>query len=215
MTSSHATPDSDPTERIDGHIDGHFDPRIDGRVARGARTRSAIADALYELLREGHGDASARTIAERAGVSLRSVFQHFDDIEAVYAEVAARQETAIRPLLTPIDPRVPLIERIDRLVAQRDDMYTIVAPIRHALNSHRSARTSQFVRETLTRLHRAQRDQIAATFPTELSGNERLLLQVDVCLSFEAWNQFIAQHGLSRAAARGHLAGLVQSLLAV
>jgi len=202
MTSSPAAPDGIATERVDG------------RTARGARTRSAIADALYDLLREGHGDASARAIAQRAGVSLRSVFQHFDDVEAVYAEVAARQEAAIRPFLSPVDPAVPLIERIDRLVAQRDDMYAIIAPIRHALNAHRAARTSQLVREGLMRLHRAQRDQIAATFPRELAGDDRLLLQVDVSLSFETWNQFTAQHGLSRAAARGHLAGLVQSLLA-
>lgn len=202
MTSSHTTPDGTSTERVDG------------RIARGARTRAAIADALYDLLREGHGDASARAIAERAGVSLRSVFQHFDDVEAVYAEVAARQESAIRPFLSPIDPAVPLIERIDRLVAQRDDMYAIIAPIRHALNAHRSARTSQFVRDSLMRLHRAQRDQIAATFPKELSDDDRLLLQVDVSMSFETWDQFTTQHGLSRGAARGHLAGLVQSLLA-
>ena len=194
--------------------DGIATERVDGRIARGARTRSAIADALYDLLREGHGDASARAIAQRAGVSLRSVFQHFDDVEAVYAEVAARQEAAIRPFLSPIDSNVPLIERIDRLVSQRDDMYAIIAPIRHALNAHRAARTSQLVREGLMRLHRAQREQIATTFPRELAGDERLLLQVDVSLSFETWNQFTAQHGLSRAAARGHLAGLVQSLLA-
>ena len=203
MTSSPATPDAPATARIDG------------RIARGERTRSAIADALYDLLREEQPDASARAIAERAGVSLRSVFQHFDDIDAVYAEVAARQEIAIRPFLSPIDSNVPLIERIDRLVAQRDDMYAIVAPIRHAVNAHRPARTSQFVRDSLMRLHRAQREQIAATFPRELSGDERLLLQVDVCLSFETWNQFTMQHGLSRAAARGHVASLTQSLLAV
>lgn len=203
MTSSPATPDGIATERIDG------------RIARGARTRTAIADALYDLLREGHGDASARAIAQRAGVSLRSVFQHFDDVEAVYAEVAARQEAAIRPFLSPVDSAVPLIERIDRLVSQRDDMYAIVAPIRHALSAHRAARTSQLVREGLIRLHRAQRDQIAATFSGELAGDDRLLLQVDVSLSFETWHQFTAQHGLTRAAARGHLAGLVQSLLAV
>jgi len=202
MTSSPATPDAAATERIDG------------RVARGERTRSAIADALYELLREGQTEASARAIAERAGVSLRSVFQHFDDIDAVYAEVAARQEHAIRPFLSPVDSTVPLIERIDRLVAQRDDMYAIVAPIRHAVNAHRPARTSQFVREGLMRLNRAQREQVAGTFPREIASDERLLLQVDVCLSFDTWNQFTTEHGLSRAAARGHLAGLVQSLLA-
>ena len=188
--------------------------RIDGRTARGARTREAIIDALYDLLREGHGDTGARAIAERAGVSTRSVFQHFEDLETVYAEVAARQEDAINPYLAPIDPLVPIAERVDRLVAARDEMYSIIAPVRRAVNVHRTARTSPLVRNNLNRLHRAMREQVAATFPREVSGDERLLAQIDVCLSFESWDQFTSQHGLTRAAARGHLAGLVISLVA-
>jgi len=188
--------------------------RIDGRTARGARTREAIIDALYDLLREGHGDTGARAIAERAGVSTRSVFQHFEDLETVYAEVAARQADAINPYLAPIDPLVPIAERVDRLVAARDEMYSIIAPVRRAVNVHRTARTSPLVRNNLNRLHRAMREQIAATFPREVSGDERLLAQIDVCLSFESWDQFTSQHGLTRAAARGHLAGLVISLVA-
>lgn len=188
--------------------------RIDGRTARGARTREAIIDALYDLLREGHGDTGARAIAERAGVSTRSVFQHFEDLETVYAEVAARQADAINPHLAPIDPLVPIAERVDRLVAARDEMYSIIAPVRRAVNVHRTARTSPLVRNNLNRLHRAMREQVAATFPREVSGDERLLAQIDVCLSFESWDQFTSQHGLTRAAARGHLAGLVISLVA-
>ena len=188
--------------------------RIDGRTARGARTREAIIDALYDLLREGHGDTGARAIAERAGVSTRSVFQHFEDLETVYAEVAARQADAINPYLAPIDPLIPIAERVDRLVAARDEMYSIIAPVRRAVNVHRTARTSPLVRNNLNRLHRAMREQVAATFPREVSGDERLLAQIDVCLSFESWDQFTSQHGLTRAAARGHLAGLVISLVA-
>jgi hypothetical protein len=66
----------------------------------------------------------------------------------------------------------------------------------------------------LNRLHRALREQVAATFPREVAGDERLLAQIDVCLSFESWDQFTSQHGLTRAAARGHLSGLVMSLVA-
>lgn len=188
--------------------------RIDGRTARGARTREAIIDALYDLLREGHGDTGARAIAERAGVSTRSVFQHFEDLETIYAEVAARQADAINPYLAPIDPLIPIAERVDRLVAARDEMYSIIAPVRRAVNVHRTARTSPLVRNNLNRLHRAMREQVAATFPREVSGDERLLAQIDVCLSFESWDQFTSQHGLTRAAARGHLAGLMISLVA-
>ena len=69
----------------------------DGRVLRGERNRSAIVEALLALLEEGGAKPSAKEIAERAGVSLRSVFQHFDDMEALYAECVRQQYAKIAP----------------------------------------------------------------------------------------------------------------------
>ena len=54
--------------------------RIDGRLARSARTRHAVVDALLDLLGEGDLRPTAARIAERAGVSLRIVFHHFEDL---------------------------------------------------------------------------------------------------------------------------------------
>ena len=186
----------------------------DGRVARGARTRDAVVDALLDLLNEGNPSPGAREIAARAEVSVRSVFQHFEDIESVYAELAARQESRIREFLVPLDPTLPLSERTERIVEKRDAMFAIVAPVRRSVVMNRSARTSKAVRQKLMLLQRTQRNQIAETFPKELDGDERRLLQIDVWLSFETWDQFTSQQGLSRAATRGHLQSLLVTLLA-
>src|SRR5208282_909869 len=62
--------------------------RLDGRLARSARTRHAVVDALLDLLGEGDLRPTAARIADRAGVSLRLVFHHFDDLEAIYSEFA-------------------------------------------------------------------------------------------------------------------------------
>ena len=56
----------------------------DGRVRRGARNRDALVDALLGLLEDGIPKPTAREIAERAGVSLRTVFAHFDEVESLY-----------------------------------------------------------------------------------------------------------------------------------
>jgi AcrR family transcriptional regulator len=198
MTSSAAPPES---------------TRIDGRVARAERTRTAIADALHGLLIEGN-PVSARVVAERAEVSLRSVFQHFEDMESVFAEVARRQESTIRPHLEPLDSSLPLVDRINGLVASRDELFATIAPVRRAVHSHRTAKTSPFIRTGLAQLHRAQRDQIIATFPHEVGHDEPLSLRIDVWLSFDTWDQFVTQHGLSRKETRGHLASVVGALLA-
>jgi AcrR family transcriptional regulator len=186
----------------------------DGRVARGERTRSSIADALYELLAEGVENPSGRDIAERANVSLRSVFQHFDDIEAVYGELVTRQHERIAPFLEPINQDIPLNERVEKFIDHRDSMFALAAPLRRSMGTYRGVKTSHTIRRALIYIQRAQRDQIAQSFAQEINGNEQLLLQLEVCLSFETWNQFTSQHGLSRAATRGHLHNLVMTMLA-
>ena len=81
--------------------------RLDGRLARSARTRHAVVDALLDLLGEGDLRPTAARIAERAGVSLRLVFHHFDDVETIYNELADRQAERVKPLTVPIPVTLP------------------------------------------------------------------------------------------------------------
>src|SRR5215475_1552310 len=63
----------------------------DGRVVRGERNRQAIADAMLAFYDEGELRPSAAQVAKRAGISARSVHNHFADMESLRAEVAQRQ----------------------------------------------------------------------------------------------------------------------------
>jgi hypothetical protein len=63
---------------------------VDGRFARSARTRLAIVDALRALNQAGDVRPTAARVAERAGVSLRTVWQHFDDLESLLLEAGQR-----------------------------------------------------------------------------------------------------------------------------
>ena len=62
----------------------------DGRLTRAARTRTAVVDALLTLNERGQLRPTARDIAAEAGVSLRSVYVHFDDLEALFVESSRR-----------------------------------------------------------------------------------------------------------------------------
>ena len=55
----------------------------DGRASRAARTRIAVVDALLALNEKGNLRPTAREIAAEAGVSLRSIYVHFDDVESL------------------------------------------------------------------------------------------------------------------------------------
>jgi AcrR family transcriptional regulator len=57
--------------------------RIDGRRLRSARTKQLIIEAYLKLLRESPQIPTAAQIAERAGYSVRSVFERFPDLHAL------------------------------------------------------------------------------------------------------------------------------------
>ena len=104
----------------------------DGRTVRAERTRQALVDAMLDLLYEGELQPTAERIAERAGVSERSVFQHFADREELYQAVAMQQFERIMPTLRPVDPSRPLPDRIDAFVDQRSRLLEAVTPVRRA-----------------------------------------------------------------------------------
>jgi AcrR family transcriptional regulator len=52
---------------------------VDGRTARRNRNREAVLDALIELCNEIDREPTIEAIADRAGVSYRSVYRYFDD----------------------------------------------------------------------------------------------------------------------------------------
>jgi TetR/AcrR family transcriptional regulator, regulator of autoinduction and epiphytic fitness len=104
----------------------------DGRTVRAERTRRALVDALLALLDEGVLRPTAERIAERAGVSERSLFQHFPDREQLFEAVARQQYERVVPTLQPVDASLPLTDRIDAFVEQRARLYELSKGVRRA-----------------------------------------------------------------------------------
>jgi AcrR family transcriptional regulator len=103
---------------------------LDGRRARRGRNREAVVDALLALFREGDLSPSVATVAERSGVSLRSVFRYFDDLDEMGRIAIARHTETVRHLF-PL-PRIgegTRAERIRRIADHRVTLYDAVAPI--------------------------------------------------------------------------------------
>jgi AcrR family transcriptional regulator len=61
-------------------LDGSVNEEADGRTLRRTRNRQRVIVALLDIVRAGELDPSVADIADRAGVSHRSVFWYFDDI---------------------------------------------------------------------------------------------------------------------------------------
>ncbi|MEW6094394.1 MAG: TetR/AcrR family transcriptional regulator [Chloroflexota bacterium] len=60
----------------------------DSPLSKGERTRQAVMQAAYELfLEQGYTATSMRQIAERAGLALGGIYNHFASKEAIFSEL--------------------------------------------------------------------------------------------------------------------------------
>ena len=107
-------------------------PVPDGRSARSQRTREAVVDALLALIREGNPRPTAREIAERADISLRSVYVHFDDLEDLFCVTAQRQTKNIVALIEPVPGDTPLEHRVDLVCTMRARIFEEFGAVRRA-----------------------------------------------------------------------------------
>ena len=74
-------------------------PLADGRRERSRSSRSKIVAAMLDLVGKGDVAPSAARVAEVAGVGLRSVFRHFDDMDELYREMGGVIEAQVMPII--------------------------------------------------------------------------------------------------------------------
>jgi TetR/AcrR family transcriptional regulator, regulator of autoinduction and epiphytic fitness len=184
----------------------------DGRVQRGARNREAIVDALLSLYDDGNLRPSAAEVAERAGVSARSVHNHFTDMEALRAEVADRQWARVEHLLPTPPADLDTSERIELLVERRAAFFEAIAPVRRA--ALLSVHESPTIARRLGHAGKLLRRQVEALFAVELPSLPATTLDaIDLCTSWDAWDRLRTQQRLSVAAARRVLVSMLHALL--
>jgi AcrR family transcriptional regulator len=108
---------------------------LDGRQSRTARSRLAICEACVDLVQEGTLQPSADEIAERAGVSRRSIFNHFADLAELYDAVVEVGMQRWAPLLEDISDQEPVARRIDQLVRVRSKFLEATSVFTRALTA--------------------------------------------------------------------------------
>lgn len=189
--------------------------KVDGRSARAQRTRRAIVDALLALAAEGDLKASPERIVGRAGVSLRTLWGQFKDLEGLYAAANDRLIERLDEQHRPIDAAQPISTRVDEFCAQRGRMLEIVAPAARAA-ALRLPYSAQLRRNQA--VHNARlRAELEAVFASHLPppGEERELLMraLVVNVGWPAWSTLRDDLGLSERAAVAVMRRVVGALL--
>lgn len=196
---------------------GEVEVSPDGRLARRDRNRLAVLDAVIELFAEGVLDPTPDDVAQRVGLSSRSVYRYFEDRDALLRAAIDRNLERVLPLfLIHAIGEGALDVRIDRLVRARLRLYEAVAASFRA--SKARAAVDEVIREQVELTRRALREQIEMHFAPELEagaiGHRRArTAAIDTLTQFDALDHYRVHRGFSSSETRNLLADALRALL--
>lgn len=186
---------------------------VDGRTARRHRNRDLVLDAAIDLFGEGHAPPTPAQVAERSGVSLRSVYRYFHDHDELVVAAVGRfveRNEGLFVLGVPADG--PLRERIEGFVDGRLRLYDAVAPVAR-MASQRSAEVPVFAAQFTLRRQMLTR-QCADLFAPEFAAlGDGVADAVDALSQFGALEHLRVHRGLSRRRTREALVEGLRRLL--
>ncbi|MEZ5165398.1 MAG: TetR/AcrR family transcriptional regulator [Acidimicrobiales bacterium] len=188
-------------------------PTVDGRRARRDQNRERVVDALLELYREGDLQPSVTDVAERSGVSHRSVFRYFEDLDELHRVTVERHYLAVRDLLHISEiGRGPLRRRIDTIVESRLRLYDVAAPV--ARVGHMKAPVEPVLAAHLAEMAALSVEQVAEHFAPELGrlpSDRRAAVAEAVALALSMDSMEVLRH--TRRLSRDRAAAAMTAIL--
>jgi len=173
---------------------------VDGRSQRSLRSRQQIVTALIELVREGDLLPTADQVASRAGVGLRTVFRHFQDMESLYAEMHERVRSSMLDSFDDSSIEGSLAERIRGGVRARATVFEWIAPFKRSEVVQRW--NSRFLKAKNDEIVRELRASLKRTLPETDACGAPIRRAVELLTSFEAWERLRTHQGLGPEQAR-------------
>ena len=139
----------------------------DGRRLRSSRSRAEIVRAMHALIGEGDVSPSAARVAEAAGVSLRTVFRHFTDMDSLYREISIIVEAEVKPILQrPLQGKT-WRERLNELQVRRTEIFERVLPHKVAGSLRRFS--SAYLMKDYERFVRMERKTLREILPSKVA----------------------------------------------
>lgn len=231
-TMSAPTPTESPTGRPTGTPDAQApdgaddlpgvpieatEGRPDGRQLRRRRNREAVVDALLDLYTEGNLRPSTEEIAARSGLSPRSLFRYFDDVDDLTRTAISRIEARAVPLAAiDAEPGESSEVKIKALVDQRFRLFDAVGNA--AAVSRLRSPFQPILAERLRENRSLLRSQIATLFGPELAAGPKAasaqaLAALDVLCSFEGHQLLLKDQLLSTAQAKATMISAATAVL--
>jgi AcrR family transcriptional regulator len=186
-------------------------PEADGRRARGASNRARIIQAMVELVVAGDPDPNADAVAAKAGLSVRTVFRHFEDKDAIFHAIDDLLVASYQPLLDAPYHSDHWKWRLFELIERRCIINEAAAVFRISAVMERYR--SQFIAEKYRRLHAGEKRMLDAVLPPELQTMTRAGRALLVACSFDTWRLLRQDEELSPSEVEAAMRQLVEDIL--
>ncbi len=190
---------------------------VDGRSLRRERNRQDIVDALLGLIENGETEISAALIASKAGLSERSIFRYFDDVNDLYRSVCDLAFSKEIKYALIDDAGVGSLDtKIENFVNQRVRIYTMNEKIAPAARSF--AFKNPVIKNQLVVGRKLLRNQIINHFAEELSVFDKQQQQVAVAIidsltTFEYYDMMRSDQKMSVQAIKSVLTESIRKAL--
>jgi AcrR family transcriptional regulator len=183
----------------------------DGRRQRSETSRKRIVKAVLELIEAGEVAPSAESVAVRAGLGLRTVFRHFENMESLYQELNAVMRAELLPVAAQPFEAADWRGQLSEVVERRSRIFERLMPFKTAADVHRHR--SPFLARQAEMLVREQRAVLTRIVPAEQREDDDFIEVLDLLFSFETWRRLRKDQGLSVPRAKRVLETLLEPLL--
>jgi AcrR family transcriptional regulator len=162
----------------------------DGRLARSVHTKNQLLGAGIELIGDGSTEVTPERVANRAGKSVSTFYNHFANLDELVLEVLRVQSAQYAASVTPLPPKGPIGPRIKATSHQRREYFEVVGPVLQL--AHARIQGSSDFAALLVQHRRLSRRLLTFTFGPELTAagrNSRTLLDVmEANMGWQNWN---------------------------
>ncbi|MDE2361702.1 MAG: TetR family transcriptional regulator [Hyphomicrobiales bacterium] len=189
-----------------------LEPQADGRRARSDRSRAKIVAAMLDLVGAGNVSPNAAEVAAAAGVGLRTVFRHFDDMDSLYREISDDIEARVLPIVFQPVKGATWRDRARDLAERRCRVFETILPYRISAECKRF--DSPFLMQDYKRMTRLERVSLESAFPAKILKNATLFSALQAALGFQIWRALRTEQELGVDAARATVLHLVDAILA-
>ncbi len=150
---------------------------------------------MLELVAGGEVAPSAAQVADVAGVGLRSVFRHFNDMDSLYREMGEVIEAQVLPILLRPPEGTTWQDRLVDLAERRAQIFEAIMPYRISANVRRFE--SPYLMQDYRRLLRLEVESVEAYLPDAVRADVAGARGLNVILSFNTWRLLRHDQGLS------------------